>query len=330
MRNWWIKFGCFLTGYNYNIVRSTSEVVAKSVKRYTSALVIISILWAFIGYSFTSRYIKGSPWQSFLGAIVLVVIAIQIERQIILAIHKNKALIAFRSIIAILMAIIGSIIIDQIIFKEDIEQRKIVVLESKVKKVYPSRAEELKKQIAEIDTTILKKEQDAADLINDLARNPTIKSITTQSATIPIPTTTHDSTGSTSSIKKFHSTTSTVTTIPNPKIELLNPINEQLVHLRRQKQEKDNALLELRATLQREINAKVGFIDELNIMMQLLSESPPALFVWLIWVIFLLGLELFIMASKFGEKQNDYDETIKHQMDLYIKQLELIAQAGKK
>jgi hypothetical protein len=37
MNNWWLKFGCFLTGYNYNILDASSEISAKAVKRYTSA-----------------------------------------------------------------------------------------------------------------------------------------------------------------------------------------------------------------------------------------------------------------------------------------------------
>ena len=59
MKNWWIRFGCFLTGYNYSIVRNSSEVAAKTVKRYTSAMLIVCILWAFIGYCFTRRYLHG-------------------------------------------------------------------------------------------------------------------------------------------------------------------------------------------------------------------------------------------------------------------------------
>ena len=69
MKNWWIRFGCFLTGYNYNIVRNSSEVAAKALKRYTSAMVIVCILWAFIGYVFTDRYLHGGKWGSIAGSI---------------------------------------------------------------------------------------------------------------------------------------------------------------------------------------------------------------------------------------------------------------------
>lgn len=80
MRNWWLRFGCFLTGYNYGIVKMSSEITAKTVKRYTSAMIIICILWSFIGYTFTDRYLKAGPWGAFLGAVVMVIIIIQVER----------------------------------------------------------------------------------------------------------------------------------------------------------------------------------------------------------------------------------------------------------
>jgi len=154
MKNWWIRFGCFLTGYNYGIVRNSSEVSAKAVKRYTSALMIVCILWSFIGYSFINRYVHGGTWGSLIGASLFVIIIIQIERQIILSINPTKWLYIFRGVIAIMMAIIGAIIIDQIIFKEDIDLEKITFIEARVKKALVPKTEELRNQIANLDTAV--------------------------------------------------------------------------------------------------------------------------------------------------------------------------------
>ena len=49
-------------------------------------------------------------------------------------------------------------------------------------------------------------------------------------------------------------------------------------------------------------------------MFTIISESGVALGVWLLWICFLLGIELFILVSKIGETPNDYDGTIKHQI----------------
>ncbi len=45
MKHPWIRFGCFLTGYNYSILRNCSEAAFKSVKKYTAAMLIVCILW---------------------------------------------------------------------------------------------------------------------------------------------------------------------------------------------------------------------------------------------------------------------------------------------
>ena len=55
----------------------------------------------------------------------MIIIVIQIERQIILSVGKNVLVPVFRIILGIVMAIIGSVIIDQIIFREDVEKGKI-------------------------------------------------------------------------------------------------------------------------------------------------------------------------------------------------------------
>ena len=314
MKNWWIRFGCFLTGYNYNIVNNSSEVAAKTVKRYTAALIIVSILWCFIGYSFTDRYIHAGLLCSIIGALLFVIIIIQIERQIILSISPTKWLYWSRGVIAILMATIGSIIIDQIIFKEDIELEKTTYIEERVKKALGPKTEELRIQIAKLDSIIQVKELESANLLNDIARNPTIPDVSTNKTTSPGP-----------NGQNLTSTTVIRTNIANPKIEVRKQSDETIKLLRVQKFAKDSALLNIRPQLEKEISSKIGFLDELKIMYSLINESNVALAFYLIWFFFLFGLEMLVLISKVNEKENDYEKTVKHHMDLQIRRLELMA-----
>lgn len=329
MKNRWIKFGCFLTGYNYSILNASSEASAKSLKRYTSAMLIVCILWSFIGFVFSYRYLKAGIIGASFGAIIFCIIIIQIERQIILSTHKNNKLYVFRLLIAIVMAVIGSIIIDQIIFKEDIEQGKILTLENKVKLILPAKEAGLKSQISQLDTAITKKEFERKKLTDDIATHPTIKSFSSQSNMLPVPTTTRDSTQKiVTKVNLVRANSVSISSIPNPNIVLLKPLDLQIEELRSQKEKKDNLLLELRPKVEEEIKSKTGFLDELKIMFTIIGSSHVALFVWLLWMIFLTCIELFIMVSKWGEKPNDYDMTILHHMELQRKKLELMARAG--
>jgi uncharacterized protein DUF4407 len=330
MKNWWIRFGCFLTGYNYGIVRNSSEVAAKTVKRYTSAMLIVCILWAFIGYCFTRRYLHGGIYGSVAGAVILVIIIIQIERQIILSINPTFWLYLARGIIACTMAIIGAIIIDQIIFKEDIDLEKINSIEERVKKALPPKTEELRNQIASLDSAINKKEEERLALIKDVEDHPTTKIFSTQPALKTEKRTMIDSvTGKPIVTERSTPQMVTVTSnMPNPQIGMIAPLEKTISDLRMEKISKDSALLNIRPALEKEISSKVGFLDELEVMYRLITRSKVALIVWLLWFFFLFGLEMLVLISKVNEKETDYEKTVKHHMSLQVKKLEAFARAS--
>jgi hypothetical protein len=316
MKDYWLKFGCFLTGHNYRIVKGSSEAATKRVKKYTSALLIICILWAFIGFAFADRYLKAGGLLSVMSSIVMILLVIQIERQIILSTGRSKAPAVFRVIIAIAMSLIGSVIIDQILFKEDIEQEKIFSIEEKVNEMLPSKSKELKRQIGEIDSTITEKERERRMLVSDIERTPFIKVYNT--AIERTNGAKHDSLNTEKIIR-------TSTQIQNPKMAFLEPLDNQIKSLRTEKQSKDERLLGLRTQLEEDLKRNTGFLDELTVLMSIFSKSTVALFVWLIWIVFLLGLELFILVSKFSDTETDYDVMIRQQTNLHLKRIDLLS-----
>ena len=261
MKNWWLRFGCFLTGYNFRIVQNCSEVSAKAVKRYTAALLIICILWAFVGYTFTERYLRAGEWGAVAGAVILIVIIIQVERQIILSVHKNGALYFFRGVIALMMALIGSIIIDQIIFKEDIEQQRILLLDEKVNKAYEGKSIVLNDQIMKLDSTLKSKEAARKELVNNIMQNPTIDVISTTQAPVVLQDSEEKDTATIIKQRIVLKNLVNKTSIANPKIGMLAGIDGQIQDLNLVKLNKDSLLLTLRADLEAEIKSKVGFLD---------------------------------------------------------------------
>jgi hypothetical protein len=174
---WWLKLCCFLTGYNYFILSNCSEISTRKAKKYTSALLIVGTVWAFVGYSFCERYLKLDTFGSIIGAIIAIIIIIQIERQILLTDKPNAWLKWTRCILAILMAVVGSLIIDQIIFKDDIEKNKIESNQKQVSMLFPDKTREINEQIVQINNALLSKEGERKLLLDDINRNPTIKDI---------------------------------------------------------------------------------------------------------------------------------------------------------
>lgn len=326
MKNWWIKFGCFLTGYNYHILIASSEVAVKALKRYTSAMLIVCMMWSFIGFVFTQRYMKADLPGALAGAATLCLIIVQIERQIILSTRANRTMYGFRTAIAIVMALIGSIIIDQIIFQKDIELGKIETLNDKVNRVMPDRAREIKGQIAELDQSILDKNTERKKLMDDITTHPTIKSVSSQTKGQPVVTNIQDSSRNTrQSINMVSINSVSVSSIANPNIALLAPLNGQIMELRTAKGAKEASLIKLRSDLTDEISNKTGFLDELIVMVNLIKSSFVALLVWLLWLCFLIGIEMFVLVSKRGDEDNDYDMVIRHHMELQKRKLRLMA-----
>lgn len=325
MRKAWLRFGCFLTGYNYEVLSHCSEVARKTVKRYTAALLIMCVLWGLIGYSFASRYLHANVWMSAIAAAMFVLIIVQIERQIILQTHRNNYLQFFRGWIAVMMALIGSLIIDQIIFKDDIDLEKETFINTKVNAIYPDRAAERRRQINELDSVIAAKEAQRNKMLEDIRQNPTTTITNVNTTPVLVPRTTVDSTGravTTNSIQKVSAVSTSQ--IANPNAVLLAPLDSQIINLRMLKVAKEDSLTNLRTAIENTLKQKTGFLDELNIMWSLLSKSPPAAMVYIIWFLLLLGLELFILMNKRHEQLTDYDHMINHQMDTHIRRLDAL------
>lgn len=330
MGNLWIKFGCFLTGYNYGIVMNSSEVAVKTVKRYTSALIIVCLLWAFVGYVFTGRYLGADPVGCVFGSVVLVVIIIQVERQIILSIRPGKLLVFSRGLIAIMMAVIGTIIIDQILFKDDIELEKANSIENRVKSLLPAKTAQLQKQIDELNLAIKDKENEKDTLQKDVEKHPHITVYNSQ----PVSKTTRVEVLDDFGKPKIESKTEVViisvpTSVPNPKGVFIVALQKSIDTLQSHKSAYESALLNIRPTLERDIASKIGFLDELEVMFSLISKSTIAMIVWLIWFFFLMGLELLVLVGKANEKEDDYTRTVQHQMELQIQKLNAFANAAK-
>lgn len=75
---------------------------------------------------------------------------------------------------------------------------------------------------------------------------------------------------------------------------------------------------DIRKNLEQELLNKKGFLDELEVMFEILTSSVISLIVWSLWFLFFLIIELLVIASKLLESENDYDQVILHQVDIRI------------
>lgn len=315
MKDLWIKFGCFITGWNYNILNTCTEASRKQLKKYTSAILILIILWAFIGFTFAERYIKAPWWGCILASLIFVIIIVQVERQIILSVGRNWKLGWLRFFLAIIMAFIGSAIIDQIIFKDDIENQMIKIVDQKVSEQLPNRILSINNQLNSLQHQIDSLNDANLKLYEVLNRRPTIPVTNFVKTPIVIK-------GSNGQDSITYQTTTIIENINNP-IKANSETNEKtLESLRSQKNDLIERKLNIEHDLRNEYSEKNGFLEELGAMLQILKDSNIARLFYGLLFIFLLFLELFVVLSKSLDHSSDYDLVIQHQLNQKQKNLQ--------
>lgn len=306
---WWIKLGCFLTGWNSKILSQCSEASYKHLKKYTAALLILIILWGFTGFCFAQRYVDAPLYGCILSALIFVIIVIQIERQIILTVGTNRWGACFRIFIAVIMSILGSAILDQIIFGDDIKKKMVEINDRLVQEQLPMRLNVIDTRLNELQTEI-----DSLDRVNmilneEIAKNPNPKVTSTS-------TTYRQEKQEDGSYKRIPETTVTTVPMPNPRIKQVEANNSNLEKLRKQQEEFTEKKLSVENDLRKELSSNTGFLEELRAMIEIISTRLEALIFYIIIFSFLISLELFVVTSKLGDKKCDYDMIVEHQLDI--------------
>lgn len=301
--NWWIKLGCKLTGWNASVLSQCSEASKSQLSKYTSALLILMIVWSIIGFCFAQRYIGLPLWGCVLVAMVFVTIVVMIERQILLAMHPTKMLATFRLVIAIVMAIVGSTIFDQTMFGKDIDKQMADTIEQQTATLTLKRTGVIDGKLFAINA-----EKDSLDRINsalqaDINANPWImqRSVTNSQERLVV----------NGRIRTVNNPSVTTNQVANPKQEVVNANNEKIKQLSEQEKEWLKKKLTVEEDTRKECKANVGFLEELEAMVAIITNRWVAGAFYCVFFILLMSLELFVVASKMGDQECDYEMAVK-------------------
>ena len=326
MKNTWLKFGCFLTGYDYKILNNCSEVSKKSVKKITSALLIIMVVWGFVGYMFTHKYIGLSSEYSIFGSLIMIILVVQIERQIILTIGSNGWSKVFRFILALIMAILGSMIVDQILFQDDIKLQQDIYLQDKVDRIVIVKEKSIKTQISDIDSSLIVINNEIQILNDRYQKNPMVSNTESTSEKIQLKTINGIDSVNNDGLPVMKWVTTGVKNIPvpNPIVNEINMKNGARLDKLQRLKELNNDLIIIRKNVESDI--KPGFLIELEIMWDLLMSSLLIALVYFLWFCFFVSIELLVLISK-GDGETDYEVIVKHNMDMILFDLKEYKQA---
>lgn len=302
--NWWNILGCGLTGWSSKVLSQCSDASKCQLSKYTSALLILILIWGVTGFCFAQRYIDLPVWACVLVSLFFITIVIMIERQIILTSEKTFSMLAFRAIIALIMAVIGSTIFDQTMFGKDIDKQMSMTIETQVVELTNQRV-----RIIDEKLVSLREEIDSIDSVNaglqaDINAHPFVeqKSVTNTQSKLVLPD---------GRIRTVNNPSVTTNQVANPKQSTLNKNMETVNQLRTQEQNWVLKKQSIEEDTRKECKESVGFLEELEAMWTIITTRKLAGAFYAVFFVLLMSLELFVVVSKMVDGECDYDVAIK-------------------
>lgn len=304
--------GCFLIGWNKNILKDCGEASFRQYRKLLSALCIMMMLWGIIGYCFADRYINiESCTLKVCISFAFMLIVLCVERVIILTVGKARLMTTMRVMLALCMAFLGACIFDQIIFRNDIQQaiqehREDVISETIEKRlsIYDSDIQRIMQDMDTLSKTTI--------ALNEvLQKRPVIKgtNVSIQEQVVGV-----DENGKP---KKVRTQTVNSVTLANPLAEQLKANNDQIQIYSTQLEQLRQDKKEVAETVRAEVNQRApGFIEELEATLSVVSKSQVSLVFYIILFCFLTFLELFVLTIKMGENKCDYELIVENQLHL--------------
>lgn len=300
--NWWIKLGCKLTGWNPTLLAQCSEASRSQLSKYTSALMILMTIWSVTGFCFAQRYMELPVWGCIMVSIIFVIVVIMIERQILLTTKKSLKLMAFRAIIAFVMAIVGSTIFDQTMFGKDIDKQLTNNIEMQVADLMEKRVSIINSKLATLTAEIDSLNRINSQLQADINANPWIvqKSATMSQQKIVVD----------GVVRTVNNPSVTTNQVVNPKQDIVKANNEKMKALVEQEMEWTKKKQTVEETARAECQDNVGFPEELEAMWAIITTRPLAGIFYGIFFLLLMSLELFVVVSKVIDAECDYDTAV--------------------
>lgn len=117
-----LKIYSIIIGENPNYTALFQPSSKRKIALYANCLLVPVILWFINGYLLVKNVLEGSVYIAILTAFIAALIIFLIERAIIMS-NGSKPIFWFRIILGFIVATLGSISMDEVIFKHDIDNQ---------------------------------------------------------------------------------------------------------------------------------------------------------------------------------------------------------------
>lgn len=312
---WWNKFSCYLIGWNYRVLMECSEASKKALHRYTGAVLLMMLIWMFIGCCMAQRYFDLNNAGALCTGVIFALVILLIERQIILIVGKSKVTMVFRGVLACCMALIGATVIDQYMFGKDIEAQMGTLVEERAETQFAYRKQIVEQQRKMCQTELDSLNREVARLSEVIAKKPMITTtVYNRQATGQI-----DSLGNPIMALGYQQMT-----VPSPKQKDLERVTKRIDVLQNELNTYVERLHSLREDLVAENRNNIGLLTELDVTFsdKVIFSSWASIIFYLGVFVFFLMIELLVVSGKWSSNSKcDYEAMVEAAQSARIKRI---------
>lgn len=326
LKSIWTKLKCLLIGFDYDLISDSSIKSKKLLTQYFSAILILIIVWFFVGFQLIREYVNGDDLLLSLGTgFTCTIIVIMVERQIILSQSVGFLQGLVRIFLGLVMAFIGATVIDAAIFRNDIEIKKKIYNKEKINKRVQIRINELEKQYTSKEDEKTKVLLNLEKITSKIAKKGSkIKTFTSSYKSYPkkdsIGNQMFDLLGKPITYRVYDRQTILV---DNPEMLTADRLRSELNRINQLLETNSQKKFDLRELVIKEVNSEKGIIEDLVILKEILMENVVGLIFYSAFFSFFLMIELLVIFSKISTSNQtfDYYEKIKYQEELSMLKL---------
>lgn len=151
-----LKIYSIIIGENPKYTATFQPASKRKVALYANCLLVPVILWFINGYLLITNVLEGSLITAIITAMIAAFIIFLIERAIVMS-NGSKLIFWFRILLGFIVASLGSISLDEVIFKHDIDNQVAYYKQSEVDSAVHKVEREYKNQIAQQQSIVNQK-----------------------------------------------------------------------------------------------------------------------------------------------------------------------------
>lgn len=279
-----LKFYSLIIGENPDYTKSFQPASKRKVALFANCLLVPVILWFINTYLLVAHVLEGSVFTALLSATIAGFIIFLIERAIVMS-NGSKPIFWFRILLGLIIASLGSISMDEVIFKNDIDNKVNIYRQTEINNAGSKIDKEFAERIANQQSLVNQKANDWNLALTDAKKEA-------------------DGTGG-SRQKQVGKIALLKLGVASKLQSDYNAENLNLASLIADyNSAKENA----------KKKAKEGFVGNallirIRAMFELISEDKYMLGVYLLFTLFLFCLEFLVVLIKIGSK-NSIDEDL--------------------